>query len=213
MRQSARANIRKACGYDGHPLRLFKSRQRPTWPWTGWTKRSPPSIRHSHANWMAELCAWTCTSLHFSRGDAAQMEQQLAWVAGQAGRETTLAIGAVRYRGLLRQIGQGAQTSPRQVSGLSRSAPTPKRRRLSGKVNAALREAELGNAAVSQARGARGPWRLSPGRDVKVLAASTLARTSDAARGPARWPRSWPEQLLNQYPDQALLAPDHQRRY
>ncbi|MGA7048153.1 MAG: hypothetical protein WBY98_17955, partial [Candidatus Sulfotelmatobacter sp.] len=48
-------------------------------------------------------------------------------------------------------------------------------------INAALREAELGNAALAR-QGVARALALSPGRDVKVLAALTLARTSDAAR-------------------------------
>jgi tetratricopeptide (TPR) repeat protein len=47
--------------------------------------------------------------------------------------------------------------------------------------NAALREAEFGNAAAAKQR-VDAALALAPGRDVKLLAAMTLARTGDAAR-------------------------------
>jgi hypothetical protein len=48
-------------------------------------------------------------------------------------------------------------------------------------VNAALREAELGNTALAK-QGVTAALALSPGRDVKVLASLTLARVGDVAR-------------------------------
>ena len=47
--------------------------------------------------------------------------------------------------------------------------------------NAALREAELGNAAVAKQQ-VGAALAKAPGRDVKVLAAMTLARVGDTAR-------------------------------
>ena len=51
-------------------------------------------------------------------------------------------------------------------------------------MNAALREAEFGNAAPAK-QGVAAALALAPGRDVKVLAALTLARVGDAARAKA----------------------------
>jgi eukaryotic-like serine/threonine-protein kinase len=51
-------------------------------------------------------------------------------------------------------------------------------------VNAALREAEFGNASPAK-QGVAAALALAPGRDVKVLAALTLARVGDAARANA----------------------------
>ncbi|PYX68483.1 MAG: hypothetical protein DMG72_22960 [Acidobacteria bacterium] len=51
-------------------------------------------------------------------------------------------------------------------------------------VTAALREAEFGNVAVAK-QGVTAALALAPGRDVKVLAALTLARVGDAARAKA----------------------------
>jgi len=54
----------------------------------------------------------------------------------------------------------------------------------SWQVNAALREAELGNAALAR-QGVAAALALSPGRDVKVIAALALARIGDAPRAKA----------------------------
>src|SRR5207247_635430 len=51
-------------------------------------------------------------------------------------------------------------------------------------VNAALREAEFGNAAPAK-QGVAAALALAPGRDVKVLAALTLARVGDISRAKA----------------------------
>ena len=51
-------------------------------------------------------------------------------------------------------------------------------------VNAALREAEFGNAAVAK-QGVAAALALSPGRDVKVLGALALARVGETARARA----------------------------
>ena len=51
-------------------------------------------------------------------------------------------------------------------------------------MNAALREAEFGNVAVAK-QGVTAALALAPGRDVKVLAALTLARVGDAAQAKA----------------------------
>ena len=51
-------------------------------------------------------------------------------------------------------------------------------------MTAALREAEFGNVAVAK-QGVTAALALAPGRDVKVLAALTLARVGDAARAKA----------------------------
>ncbi len=51
-------------------------------------------------------------------------------------------------------------------------------------INAALREAELGNAALAR-QGVAAALKLSDGRDVKIFSALALARTGDAARAVA----------------------------
>jgi len=66
-------------------------------------------------------------------------------------------------------------------------------------INAALREAELGNSASAR-QGVKSALALSPGRDVKVAAALTMARIGDV---PAA--RALAEELQKNYPSNTLL--------
>jgi hypothetical protein len=66
-------------------------------------------------------------------------------------------------------------------------------------VTAALREGELGNTVSARQRVAAA-LALSPGRDVKVVAALTLARTGDLPRA-----RTLAEELEKSYPTDTFL--------
>ena len=116
--------------------------------------------------------------LAFLRGDSAQMEQQLAWVAGKPEEATLLSMQSdtEAYYG---RMGKAREFSRRAVDSAVRA--DSKETAAYWEVNAALREAELGNAELAR-QGVARALALSPGRDVKVLAALTLARTSDAVR-------------------------------
>ena len=74
-------------------------------------------------------------------------------------------------------------------------------------VNAALREAEFGNAAVAK-QDVVAALALAPGRDVKLFAALTLARIGETARA-----KTIVEELEKNYPSdtmsEGLLAADH----
>ena len=116
--------------------------------------------------------------LAFLRGDSAQMEQQLAWIAGKPEEATLLSMQSdtEAYYG---RMGKARDFSRRSVDSAVRA--DSKETAAFWEINAALREAELGNAALAR-QGVARALALSPGRDVKMLAALTLARTSDAAR-------------------------------
>jgi tetratricopeptide (TPR) repeat protein len=116
--------------------------------------------------------------LAFLRGDSAQMEQQLAWIAGKPEEDTLLSMQSdtEAYYG---RMGKARDFSRRAVDSAVRA--DSKETAAYWEVNAALREAELGNTALAR-QGVAKALTLSPGRDVKVLAALTLARLSDAAR-------------------------------
>jgi hypothetical protein len=69
----------------------------------------------------------------------------------------------------------------------------------SWQVNAALREAELGNTALA-GQGVAKALALSSGRDVKVVAALTLARIGESSRA-----KALAEELAKTYPTSTLL--------
>jgi len=121
-------------------------------------------------------------ALAFLREDAAQMEQQLAWGAGKPGDEDPLLSIQSDTEAYYGRMNKGRDFSRRAVDAAVRA--DSKETAGLWQVNAALREAELGNAVLAR-QGVAAALAQSPGRDVKVVAALTLARTGDAARAKA----------------------------
>ena len=135
--------------------------------------------------------------LAFLRGDAAQMEQQIAWGAGKPGDEDPLLSMQSDTEAYYGRMSKARDYSRRAVDSAVRA--DSKETAASWQVNAALREAELGN--IAQARqGVTAALALSPGRDVKVVAALTLARTGDAPRA-----KALAEELEKDYPTNTLM--------
>jgi tetratricopeptide (TPR) repeat protein len=136
-------------------------------------------------------------SLAFLRGDAAQMEQQLAWVAGKPGDEDPLLSMQSDTEAYYGRIIKARDFSRRAVDSALRA--DSKETAALWQANAALREAELGNATLAK-QGVTAALALSPGRDVKVLAAATLARTGDAPRA-----KAIAKELQKSYPTNTML--------
>jgi tetratricopeptide (TPR) repeat protein len=117
--------------------------------------------------------------LAFRRGDRKGMEQQLAWAAGRVGDEDAMLSGQadtdayygrlVRARDYSRRASQSAVSAgSKETAALWRAA-------------AGLREAEFGNTAAAQ-ENLDAALSLQSGRDVKLLAALTLARAGETAK-------------------------------
>jgi eukaryotic-like serine/threonine-protein kinase len=124
----------------------------------------------------------TVYSLAFLRGDSAEMERQLAWVAGRPGEEDLMLSTQSDTEAYHGRVIAARDFSRRAVDSAVRS--DSKETGALWQVNAALREAEFGN--ITQAKqGVAAALGLSPGRDVKVLAAMALARAGDSARAKA----------------------------
>ena len=135
--------------------------------------------------------------LAFLRGDAAQMEQQVAWAAGKPGDEDALLSMQSDTEAYYGRLNKAQNFSRRAVDSAVRAEA-----RETGalwQVNAALREAELGNTASAR-QGVTAALMLSPGRDVKVFAALTLARIGAAHRA-----KALAEELEKNYPTNTLL--------
>jgi len=120
--------------------------------------------------------------LAFLKGDSVQMEQQVAWGAGKPGDEDLLLSAESDSYAYYGQLGQARDFSRRAVDSAIRS--DSKETAALWQVNAALREAEFGNAAEAR-QGVAAALALAPGRDVKVFAALTLARIGETARSKA----------------------------
>ena len=116
--------------------------------------------------------------LAFLRRDVAQMEQQLAWGAGKPGDEDTLLSMQSDTEAYYGRMSNAREFTRRAVDSAVRA--DSKETAALWQVNAALREAELGNIAAAR-QGVTAALALSPGRDVKIAAALTLARGGDGS--------------------------------
>jgi eukaryotic-like serine/threonine-protein kinase len=120
--------------------------------------------------------------LAFLRGDAAQMEQQVAWGAGKPGAEDLLLSAQSDTDAYYGRRSKARDFSRRAVDSAVRA--DYKETAALWQVNAALREAEWGDAASAK-QGLTAALTLFPGRDVKLAAALALARIGDAPRSAA----------------------------
>jgi eukaryotic-like serine/threonine-protein kinase len=134
--------------------------------------------------------------LAFLQGDTAQMEQQVAWAAGKPGDEDPLLSMQSDTEAYYGRMSKARDFSRRAVDSAVRT--DSKETAALWQVNAALREAEVGNSALAR-QGVEAALMLSPGRDVKVLAACTLARLGEARA------KTLAEELEKAYPANTLL--------
>jgi tetratricopeptide (TPR) repeat protein len=120
--------------------------------------------------------------LAFINGDAAEMERQVAWGAGKPGDEDGLLSAQSDTEGYYGRIVKAREFSRRAVDSATRAGS--KEAAALWQINAALRDAEFGNAAAAK-QGITAALALAPGRDVKVLAALALARIGDPSHAKA----------------------------
>jgi len=135
--------------------------------------------------------------LAFLRGDVSRMEQLVAWSAGQPGTEDLLLSTQANTEAYYGRINLARQLSRRAVD--SALAAGSNEIAASWQVNAALREAELGNTALAR-QGVADALKLSSGRLVKMQAALALARLGDTRRAGAL-----AEGVLKSNPSHVLL--------
>jgi eukaryotic-like serine/threonine-protein kinase len=121
-------------------------------------------------------------TLGFLRGDAGLIEQQVAWGAGKLGDEDPLLSMQSDTEAYYGRMSKARDFSRRAVDSAVRS--DSKETAALWQANAALREAEVGNAVLAR-HGVAAALSQSAGRDVKLVAALTLARTGDASRAKA----------------------------
>jgi len=122
---------------------------------------------------------WMMYYLAFLRGDSAQLQQQLTWAAGKPGDEDTMLSFQSDTEAYYGRLSKARTFSRKAVDSAVRS--DSKEAAALWQVNAALREAELGQTAQAK-QGVTDALALAPGRDVNVLAALALARIGETAR-------------------------------
>ena len=114
--------------------------------------------------------------LSFLRGDTNGMEQQLAWAAGRLGDEDVMLSGQADTEAYYGRLMRAQDYSRRAAEAAVRA--DSKETAALWRAAAGLREAEFGNTAAAR-HNVDAALSLSSGRDVKLLAALTLARAGD----------------------------------
>jgi len=133
----------------------------------------------------------------FVKGDRAEMERQVAWAAGKPGTEDLMLSFQSDTEAYYGRLAKAREFSRRAVDAAVRN--NSKETAAIWQVNAALREAEFGNAAAGK-QDVAAALALAPGRDVKMLSALALARTGETTRA-----RAIVEELEKSYPSQTVL--------
>ena len=135
--------------------------------------------------------------LAFLQNDTAAMAQQVAWGAGKPGDEDPLLAAQSDTEGYYGRLAAARDFARRAVDSAVRA--DSKETAALWQANSALREAEFGNAAQAR-QAANAALSLSPGRDVKVLAAVVFARAGDIPHA-----RALADELEKAYPTNTTL--------
>lgn len=114
----------------------------------------------------------------FLEGDTAEMKRQVAWAAGNPGAEDWLLFLESASHAFVGRLGEAREFSRRAVESARQS--DQKERAALWQINSGLREAELGNLDRARLQ-IRSGLEMSSTRDVQILAALALARSSEAA--------------------------------
>jgi serine/threonine protein kinase len=117
-------------------------------------------------------------SLAFLAGDNAEMERQVAWGAGRPGEEDQMLNTHADTQAYYGRLEKARDLARRATDSAVRA--DAKETGAQWLAYHAVREAELGNGGAAR-QGVTRALALSPGRDVKVLAALALARSGDTA--------------------------------
>ena len=135
--------------------------------------------------------------LAFLHNDTAAMARHVAWGAGKPGDEDPLLAAQSDTEGYYGRLTAARDFARRAVDSAVRA--DSKETAALWQANGALREAEFGNTAQAR-QAANAALSLSPGRDVKVLAAVALARAADIPHA-----RSLADELEKTYPTNTTL--------
>jgi serine/threonine protein kinase len=117
--------------------------------------------------------------LAFRRGDSKGMEQQLAWAAGRVGDEDAMLSGQADTEAYYGRLMRARDYSRRASESAVRAGS--KETAALWQASAGFREAEFDNTAAAR-QNADAALSLQSGRDVKLLAALTLARAGDTTK-------------------------------
>ena len=115
----------------------------------------------------------------FLEGDAAEMQHQVAWASGKPGAEDEMLSAQSATEAFFGRVARARELSRRAMESARRNQQ--EETAVMWGIRAALREAELGDAAPARALAASA-LPLPSNQDIQALAAVTLARSGDASR-------------------------------
>jgi serine/threonine protein kinase/tetratricopeptide (TPR) repeat protein len=149
--------------------------------------------RKLDGEWLHEVAY----ELAFLRNDPVEMERHISWSIGRPGDEDLILSVHSDTEAYYGRLSKARDYSRRAVES-ARGAESNEAGAL-WRANAALREAEFGNAPAAQ-QAIAAALALAPGRDVKVLTALAWARAGDNARAKAA-----AEQLEKDYAQDTMV--------
>ncbi len=135
--------------------------------------------------------------LAFLKSDAAEMERQVGWAAGKPGTEDFLLSFQSDTEAYYGRLTRARDYSRRAVDAAVRA--DSKETAAIWQINAALREAEFGSLATAK-QDIAAALTVSPGRDVKMLAALALAQSGETVRA-----KTIVGELEKSYPSETML--------
>jgi eukaryotic-like serine/threonine-protein kinase len=164
----------------------------------GQTEKAEATIQEARKNnFESDLLHLFMYQIAFLKGNREEMARQLAWASGKPGIEDALLSFQSDTEGYHGQLAQARDYCRRAVDAAIRS--DARESAAMWKVNEALREVEFGNAVLAK-EDVAAALKLSPGRNVKLLAALTLARTGETVQA-----KALADELEKNYPSETLL--------
>jgi serine/threonine protein kinase/tetratricopeptide (TPR) repeat protein len=148
-------------------------------------------------NFAGETLHWFIYQMAFLKQDRAEMERQVGWASGKPGIEDALLSFQSDTEAYYGRLTQARDYSRRAVDAAVRS--DARESAAMWQITEALREAELGNTALARQDEAAA-LKLSPGRNVKLLAALALARSGETAQA-----KTLADELEKTYPSETVL--------
>ena len=148
-------------------------------------------------NFAGDLMHWFIYQLAFLKQDRAEMDRQAGWASGKPGIEDALLSFQSDTEAYYGRLTRARDYSRRAVDAAVRS--NAKESGAMWQMNEALREVEFGNTTVARQAVATA-LRLSPGRNVKLLAALTLARSGETGQA-----KALADELEKNYPSETVL--------
>jgi eukaryotic-like serine/threonine-protein kinase len=165
---------------------------------TGQMEKAEAMVLEAEKNNLAgDFLHYYIYQMAFFKRDSAEMGRQVAWASGKPGIEDALLSFQSDTEAYYGRLTQARDYSRRAVDAAVRS--DAKESAAIWQINEALREAEFGNTALAR-QDVAAALKLSPGRDVKLLAGLALARSGDSAQA-----KALADELEKNYPTETVL--------